>query len=155
MTCFLSQKSAKLTITVCRSSDLHTVEVGLVDKIVRDLSKNKSPGSDGLVAEHRLYFHPCVIVIIAKLLNLMMIYEYLPDDFRFSVTFPIPKGSKNSVSKSSSDYRGISISPIISKIYEYCVLDKFKSFLYSSPLQFGFKKEVGCTQAIYTLQKNG
>jgi len=77
----------------------------------------------------------------------------VPDDFRFSVTFPIPKGSKNSVSKCSNDYSGISISTIISKIYEYCLLDKLKSFLNISPLQFGFNEGVGCTQVIHTLQK--
>ena len=45
------------------------------------------------------------------------------------------------------NYRAISISPIISKIFEHCVLSKFSKFFDTSPNQFGFKKKSSCAQA--------
>jgi len=97
--------------------------------------------------------HPCTIIFITRLLNLMMTHEYVPYDFRVSITIPIPKDPKVMVHNKSSDFRGISISPVISKVYEYCLLEKFKSYLRSSHLQFGFKNKTGCTKAIYSVQK--
>jgi len=48
-----------------------------------------------------------------------------------------------------NDFRDIAISPILSKFFEYCFLDRFWSFLSSSCNQFGFKNGIGCFHAIY------
>jgi len=53
---------------------------------------------------------------------------------------------------SVDDYRGITISPLLSKILEKCVLDKFGEYFKSSVNQFGFKKNIGCQHAIYVLR---
>ena len=37
-------------------------------------------------------------------------------------------------------------------MFEICPLDLFGKYLTSRDLQFGFKKRVGCTDAIYALQ---
>jgi len=50
------------------------------------------------------------------------------------------------------DYGGISISPVLSKVFEHCILRRFRSFLTTSDNQFGFKKSLGCTQAIYCVR---
>ena len=57
------------------------------------------------------------------------------------IVLPTPK-PKEFMSKSLSydDFRGIAISPIISKVFEYCFLDRFGSLLASLDNQFGFKK---------------
>jgi len=51
------------------------------------------------------------------------------------------------------DFRGIAISPIISKVFEHCFLNKFQPLLASSENQFGFKKGCGCNNAIHTLRQ--
>jgi len=51
---------------------------------------------------------------------------------------------------SVDDFRVISISPVISKIFEQYILRRFSKFLVSSDNQFGFKKAVGCSHAIFT-----
>ena len=38
------------------------------------------------------------------------------------------------------DFRGIAISPILFKVFEYCLLDRFNHFLKTSDTQFGSKK---------------
>ena len=54
----------------------------------------------------------------------------------------IPKASCNVRSKSVTvnDFRGISISPVISKVLEHCILDRYSKFFETSDSQFGFKK---------------
>ena len=51
-----------------------------------------------------------------------------------------------------SDFRGISISPVVSKVFEHCVLERFGRFFCTIDNQFGFKKKSGCTHAIYSLK---
>ena len=108
---------------------------------------------DKLTAEHIIYAHPYVVLIVTKLLNLMLIYECVPDAFGQTITVPIPKEAKAKGNTSSEDYRGITVSPIVSKIFEYCLLNRFKKYLNSSNFQFGFKKNVSCSHAHYTLHK--
>jgi len=70
------------------------IEVQYVDHIVRQLHRNKTPGMDSITAEHLLNAHPCVIVIITILLNIVLLHEHVPGCFCCSITFPIPKGKK-------------------------------------------------------------
>jgi len=51
------------------------------------------------------------------------------------------------------DFRGISISSILSKIFEYCFLDRFHSYLATADNQFGLKKNIGCNHAIFSVRK--
>jgi len=52
----------------------------------------------------------------------------------------------------TDDFRGISISPVISKLFEHCVLRRFESYFVTSDNQFGFKKQTGCSHAIFTVR---
>ena len=82
-----------------------------------------------------------------------MICSYFPDGFRYSYIVPLPK-TKECFSKSlvCDDFRGIAISPILSKVFEYCLLGRFKDYLVTADNQFGFKKGVGCSFAIRTVR---
>jgi len=92
-------------------------------------------------------------VLLAKLFQLMMTCDYDPSGFRYSyvVTFPKPNECF-SKSLKCDDFRGIAISPIMSKVFEYCILDRFKDYLATADNQFGFKKNVGCSFAIRTVR---
>jgi len=123
----------------------------LVETIICDLKRGKAAGLDGLTAEHLqhcLHLLPC---ILAKLFNLMLLHSYVPKSFGLSYTIPIPKGNGNK-SLSTSDFRGISISPVLSKVFEHCVYIRFNEYFSTSHNQFGFKKSFGCSHAIYSLR---
>ena len=45
------------------------------------------------------------------------------------------------------DFRGISISPVVSKVFEHCILARYEKFFTTSDNQFGFKKRSGCRPA--------
>jgi len=52
----------------------------------------------------------------------------------------------------SNNYRGITISPVISKIFESLLNSLFQEQLSSDPLQFGFFKNSSCNHALFTLR---
>ena len=60
-----------------------------------------------------------------------------------SYTVPIIKSNVRANSKTITvdDFRGISISPIISQVFEHCVLERYCDYLNTSDNQLGFKKE--------------
>jgi len=124
-----------------------------VTNVILNLSKNKTSGLDGLNAEHLQYYHPSVIMVCAKLINLMLIYEHVLDTFGQSVTNPLPKGYKMRCSSISEDYRGILVSPILFKVLELCIIKLFDKYLNSSRQQFGFKCQSVSCHALYSLHK--
>ena len=133
------------------SKTVATVE--LIDHIVNNLQRGKAASVDNLTAEHIMYCHPIIVSVITKLFNLMLYYNYVPNDFGMSLTVPIPK-CNNSIASTTDDFRGITISPVISKIFENFLLNKYGEFLGSSDFQFGFKKDSSCNHAVYSVRKS-
>jgi len=41
---------------------------------------------------------------------------------------------------------------VISKVFEHCILDRFADYFITSDNQFGFKRNSGCSFALYTLR---
>ena len=119
-----------------------------------DLKCGRAPGIDGLSAEHLTRAHPVLPVILSKLFRLILLCRRVPSGFGHSYIVPIPK-SRDSVTKALTceDFRGIAISPTISKLFEYCFIEKFGEYLSTDSKQFGFKKGVGCNHAIYTVRR--
>ena len=126
----------------------------LVSTVIAKLKKGKAADFDGLAAEHLLYCHPSLPVILTKLFKTISITAYIPLGFRYNYLVPIPK-MKDHRGKvlHCDDFRGIAISPILSKVFEYCLLDRCEHFFGSSDNQFGFKKNVGCCNAIFSVRK--
>ena len=70
-----------------------------------------------------------ISVVLCKLFKIIMQCSYVPAWFRHGYIVPIPKLKETrSKSMSCDDFRGIAISPIISKVVEHCVLDRFQIF---------------------------
>jgi len=132
--------------------DNYNIDAELVDIVVHHLKRGKAAGLDGITVEHVLHCHPVIYTLLSKLFNLLIKYGFVPNEFGRSYTVPLPKCNVISKVMSTDDFRGISISPVVSKIFENCILNRYGSFLGTSDCQFGFKKEVGCSQAIYSLR---
>jgi len=84
----------------------------------------------------------------------MLCLGCVPMEFGQSFTVPILKHNLKQHCKSLTveDFRGISISPVISKVLEHCILERYQFFFISSDNQFGFKKKSSCSHAIYSLR---
>ena len=75
-----------------------------------------------------------------------------PLDWRSAHITPIPKGS---LSSSPTDYRPISITPVISKVFEKLISSRLSKYLESSGLmssqQFAYRKGLGTCDALLTV----
>ena len=129
-----------------------SIDVETVSKAIDHMVCNKAAGFDRLTIEHIKYAHPSLVIILSTLFNIILLCGLVPDDFGVGVTTPIPKFKGNKKSVSSEDFRGITISPVISKIFEYCLLGRL-SDLKTSERQFGFKQGIGCNNSIQTVRK--
>jgi len=126
----------------------------LTGNIISGLKRGKAMGLDGLTAEHLQYSHPILSVILAKLFNLMLLCNHVPESFGISYTIPLSKVKDcRTKSMTTDDFRGIAISCILSKVFEHCVLNRYRNFLTTGDNQFGFKKGLGCSDAIYSARK--
>jgi exonuclease III len=125
----------------------------LLGNIIDNLSRGKAAGLDGITAEHMQHCHPIISSVLLRLFNLMLLCHHVPVGFCQSYIVPLPKVKNcNSKAMTCNDFRGIAISSALSKVFELCILDKFKSFFSTEDNQFGFKKGLGCSHAIYTVQ---
>jgi len=127
-------------------------DVEMIDSIITKLIKGKAAGFDSLPAEHFQFCHPIVVCMLSKLFNLMLKFNYVPNEFGMGLTVPIPKKDSKCQFDKVEDYRGITISPVVSKIFELCLLNYLKKSLATSDLQFGFKWGLGCDHSIYNLR---
>ena len=117
------------------------------------MKRGKAAGLDELTVEHVVYSHPVLTVILSRLFNLIMSVGHVPYGFRLSYTVPLPKEDTASKRNIIDNYRAISISPVLSKMFEHCVLSRYSKYLETSPNQFGFKKGFSCGHAIYSVRK--
>jgi hypothetical protein len=121
-----------------------------VCKAISMISENKATGLDNVSISHVKNAHPVLPVLLAKLFNVFIKAGFVPDDFGKGAVSLIPKfkGNKNHVV--ADDFRGITISSVVSKIFEHCLL-KYITCIKTSDRQFGFKKGVGCRNSIHAL----
>ena len=75
----------------------------------------------------------------------------MPDGFGQGIV-PLLKNPDLDRTDSSSNYRGITLSTVISKLFEMVVKSLYEEQLNSDSLQFGFKKQSSCSHALFTVR---
>jgi len=116
----------------------------ILEQIAGRNEKRESRWISYITCEHLKYSHP-ILISICKLFNLFMINGCVPTNFSKSCTVPIQKGNVTGL-QALTVFRGISISPTISNLFENAVLVRFSRYF---EYQFGFKKQLSCLHAIY------
>ena len=80
--------------------------------------------------------------------------QYIPAGFKYSYIVPVPKPNDcRTKAMTCDDFRAIAYtdSPILSKVFEHCFLCRFQCMFETTDNQFGFKKGVSCSHAIYSV----
>ena len=82
-----------------------------------------------------------------------MLYKHslVPDDFGKGIIILLLKNSDGN-RLTSDNYRGITLSPVMSKLFEMVLLLQFKDQLSCDPLQFGFKSKSSCSHVIFAFK---
>lgn len=113
-----------------------------IDSLIRSLKKGRSPGEDGIMAEHLIHglsYKLCCL--ISELLNACIKFGIVPDTFTRGMLVPILKKPSCDSSKPES-YRPITISSTFAKLLEMHILEQC-SFHRFNDLQFGFIEGLG------------
>jgi len=127
------------------------INVELISSLVYKLKWGKAAGYDGLTAEYVAYAHPILTVLLSLLFQMLVLHGIVPSAFGQGIVIPLVKNTSGNIAD-SSNYRGITLSPVISKIFELLMMDMVKDKLISSYLQFGFKPNSSCSHDILALQ---
>jgi hypothetical protein len=128
------------------------ITVELVDKCLRKLKLGKASGPDNLSAEHLLNAHPSLIIHICLLFRGIALHGYVPNDFGNGIIIPLLKDKLGDIND-VNNYRGITLIPVISKLFELVLLELCDSCLQTDDLQFGFKEGLGCAHAIFVFNE--
>ena len=108
-----------------------------VETSIQKLNSGKSPDEYGLCAEHFKYGKDIVAEHITPLFNQILETKSIPTSFKTGILTPVLKKDKDSCLVNS--YRGITVTAVMGKLFEYCLLEKL-NLTNQSELQFGFTK---------------
>ena len=110
----------------------------------------KACGPDVRSAEHLVHAHPSLVIHICFLFRSKILHGFVPDKFGVGLIVPLVKDKTGD--NNVSNYRGITLNAVIAKLFEGVLLEICNEFLQSDHLQFGFKKGLGCSNAIFSLR---
>ena len=91
-----------------------------VVNIIQGLKNKKAPGFDEITSEHIKYGGKKLMSIMTSIYNSITYHETVPAHLKKGVIIPIPKGAKDASIKNNN--RGITLIPVIGKIYEKLLL---------------------------------
>ena len=94
----------------------NTFNICDIEAAIDSLKAGKAAGFNEIVREHIVYSHPSLIVHLKLLFNILMLHGCVPDSFGIGVVIPLVKDKSGDVSN-VDNYRGITLSPIISKLF--------------------------------------
>ena len=146
-----TEKLATYKGSPCNYNDI--CNIACIESAIGKLSSNKASGYDMLTAEYLKFCHPIVWSSLSMLFYVMLVYSYVPDAFGIGLTFPLLKADIKGSTACSDAYRGITIMPTISKLFELILLQILNPFIENSKSQFAFKKGFGCAHAIYSVNR--
>ena len=116
------------------------------------MKQGKSPDDDGIHAEHFQNGPLILFIKLTSLFNFMLSHAYVPNQFRFGSMIPIIKDSRGNASD-INNYRGITISPMLSKVFEHVLKTLFSHHLATSSYQFGFKEKSSTSHSLFSLRE--
>ena len=109
-----------------------------VGKTISQLNMKKAPDVFGLTAEHLKYAGSAVVNDISNLFNQILLDKKVPEAFKMGILTPVLKKSKDSTNL--DNYRGITVTPIIGKLFETVLLPRLSKNFEQSSQQYGFTK---------------
>ena len=117
------------------------------------MKSGKSADDDGMQAEHLLNAPLDLLARISFLFNAMLTHSFVPQQFRLGTIIPLIK-DRQGKNSDANNYRGITISPMISKLFEHVLKTIYADHLATSTYQFGFKKGSSTSHALFCLRES-
>ena len=143
--------SVKLeTTNILNTSKVSFIPID-ISNAFKSLKLGKACGVDGVSAEHFLYAHNVLHVLLSLLFTSFITHGYLPPDFMKTALVPIIK-NKTGDTSDKNNYRPIALVTAASKIFEICILELLEMYLITHDHQFGFKSKHSTDMCIFTVK---
>lgn len=117
----------------------------------------KAAGVDGITYEHIQFGGETLNVLLAKLFSSMLKLSYAPTEMKRGVIITLFKGG-NKRKDDPDNYRAITLSSVIHKLFERILLTRIQLFDNIQPpihpLQGGFQKHFGCLMTSFMLRES-
>ncbi|KAG7313465.1 hypothetical protein JYU34_000594 [Plutella xylostella] len=122
-----------------------------VAKIIKQMSRGKSPGHDGLSIEHLQYAGVHLPRVLALFYTHCIRHAYLPEELMKTIVVPVIK-DKTGDASDKANYRPISLATILAKVLD-SVLDSYlEKHLKLHDAQFGFRAGLSTESVILCLK---
>ncbi|CAC5391622.1 unnamed protein product [Mytilus coruscus] len=112
---------------------------------VQQLHSGKATDELDLAAEHFKNSPTTVTHFLTNCFNNIFNNHHIPDIFKSGMVTPVLKKGKNPMLM--DNYRGIAVTPVISKLFECTILPRLTVNFNQSSLQFGFTKGLSMLMA--------
>ena len=128
-----------MNLTLCFPSHSYVSKLN-VEKQLKQLKRRKASGYDNIPPGLLKDAATVLSGPLAFIINLSMRTGTVPTDWKLAKVVPLHKGGTHEI----SNYRPISILPVLSKVMERCVHNQLISYLDSNKIlsskQFGYRK---------------
>ncbi|MES9882130.1 MAG: reverse transcriptase family protein [Sedimenticola sp.] len=119
------------------------ISVSEVENAIGKLNTGKSADEYNLTAEHLKHSKTVIVPYIVKTFNSILSERQVPDLFKTGILTPVLKKSKDATKM--DNYRGITVTAVLGKLFEYVILERIT--ITQSNLQFGFTKGLSPSMA--------
>ena len=127
-----------------------------VDAALNRLKRSSSAGPDSLSPQHLIYAGPLFRSWLCKIFNAIVNLEAIPSQFKVGIIVPIYKG-KGKDPLLPGSYRGITLTSVIAKTFEYLLLDRMLPVLSDNCVphlnQTAYQRGVSSTDATFSCQE--
>ena len=118
-----------------------------VSRAVSSVPCGKSSGPDGVQAEHLRFAGPTLLSWLTTIFNSILGTGHVP-----GYVVPLLKSSDKDPSV-PTNYRGITLTSVISKVFEHLLLSRLLPHIQLSPLQGGFRAGRSCIHTAFVFQE--
>ena len=127
-----------------------------VGAAINHLKRGCSAGPDSLSPYYLVHAGPLIRSWLCKIFNAIVNLEAIPSPFKTGVVIPIYKGKGRDPLLPTS-YRGITLTSVIAKTFEYSILDRMLPILRDRNLpqltQIAYQHGVSCADATFSCQE--
>lgn len=110
---------------------------------ISSMDSNTSPGVDQISMTHLLNLPDLALKFLASIFNFILFSGHFPNQWKIAVVSCLfkPKVSTTEARRKASNYRPISVTPILARVFERCILSRFEKCVGNNlnHQQFGFR----------------
>ena len=127
-----------------------------IEVSIKKLKPKRAGGIDGLQSEHLKFGGPLLNLWLKQIFCAFIKLEQVPPSLLTGIICPIYKG-KGKDPLSCHSYRGITITSVLTKVFEYTLLNRLLPVLQESShpalTQTAYQKGISCQDAIFATQE--